>query len=66
MFSGYGVGIFAVGSLRGDPGKFVGLDYSYPGYIFTSQSKAVAEDFTRKRADNGTSPGTDRQARLRA
>lgn len=56
VFSGHGVGIFAVGSLRGDAGKFVGLDYSYPGFVSTSQCKAVAEDFIRKRARNGTSP----------
>lgn len=57
VFSGHGVGIGVVGSLRADLGRFVGLEYCYPGYISTSSERVVAEeDFIEKRARSGTSP----------
>jgi hypothetical protein len=57
VFSGHGVGIGVVGSLRADPAKLVGFDYCYPGFISTSRERAVAEEkFIESRAGSGTCP----------
>lgn len=50
VYSGHGRGFSVVGSLHGDPGKFVGLRYRYPGYISTSSDQGTAENFLRTRA----------------
>lgn len=57
VFSGHGVGIGVVGSLRADPAQLLKLEYCYPGYISTSSERSVAEDkFIRARAGSGTFP----------
>jgi len=48
---------FAVrGALIGQPKRFVGLQYSYPGYISTSFSIEWAEDFLKLRQFRGSRP----------
>lgn len=55
LYSGYPRGYSIFGSLTGDPTKFVGLNYRYPGFISTSESRLIAED---KFARIGSAPGT--------
>jgi len=52
VYSGHGWGASVVGSLVGEPRQFIGLRYSYPGYISTSTERAVAETFLRARSEN--------------
>lgn len=49
VYSGFGWGIAAVGSLHADPlSALVGLTYRYPGHISTSTSRATAESFAKR------------------
>ncbi|WP_109152601.1 ADP-ribosyltransferase [Azospirillum sp. TSO5] len=49
VYSGFGWGIAAVGSLHADPlSALVGLTYRYPGHISTSTSRETAESFAEK------------------
>jgi ADP-ribosyltransferase exoenzyme len=54
VYSGHGRRFSVVGSLAGDPNRFVGLNYKYPGYISTSSVRRVAEDWLRARTTHGT------------
>jgi hypothetical protein len=57
LYSGYGRGYSILGSLTGEPARFVGLTYRYPGFISTSESRLIAEDkFLRAGAATGTRP----------
>jgi hypothetical protein len=57
LYSGYGRGYSILGSLTGDAARFIGLDYKYPGFISTSESRIIAEDkFMRVSAASGTRP----------
>lgn len=48
VYSGFGWGLAAVGSLHADPlSALVGLTYRYPGFISTSTSRETAEGFAR-------------------
>lgn len=49
VYSGFGWGLAAVGSLHADPlSALVGLTYRYPGHISTSTSRETAESFAEK------------------
>jgi hypothetical protein len=50
LFSGHGRGFSVVGSMQGDPKRFIGMEYCYPGYISTSSDRGKAENFLRTRA----------------
>jgi hypothetical protein len=56
VYSGHGRGFSVVGSLLGDPDKFIGFKYRYPGYISTSADRGVAENFLRTRAGTVGTP----------
>jgi hypothetical protein len=56
LYSGHGRGAGAVGALTGDPSRFAGLTYKYPGFISTSAVEQVAVDTLTTRAQKGSRP----------
>lgn len=56
VFSGHGRGGWSRGALGGDPQRFVGLEYAYPGFISTSLQEEIALRFLGKREHPGSHP----------
>lgn len=58
LYSAQPVGFGARGSFLGDPSKFIGLIYRYPGFTSTSTETSFRDDFLSKRRDAGSRPAT--------
>lgn len=56
LYAAHGRGFAVRGALVGQPKRFVGLQYSYPGYISTSSSIEWAEGFLKPRQFRGSRP----------
>lgn len=56
VYTGHGLGISVLGSLVSDPKKYIGFEYSYPGFTSTSLDRLAAENFLRTRASGSRMP----------
>lgn len=58
LYSAQPVGFSVRGSFLGDPAKYVGLIYRYPGFTSTSTQTSFRDDFLSKRRDAASRPAT--------